>query len=74
MQHYPKTKTAPKNNNVILVFVCMAIALVSLIYAQGQRQEANMAKYAAANNCEWKYNGTFYWDDRDYTCLTKEGN
>lgn len=68
MRNNSKTKTVRKNNNIILVFVCMAIALVSLVYAQGQRQEANMAKYAAANNCEWQYNGTFYWDDRDYTC------
>lgn len=69
MQNYKK-QTQPKNNNsnLTLVFVAMLIAGFSMVYAHGQRQEANMAKYAAANNCTWQYNGTFYWDDRDYTC------
>jgi len=66
-------QTQPKNNSIILVAVCLFIAAAALIYAQGQREEANMAKYAAANNCEWQFNGTYYWDDRDYTCV-KEGN
>lgn len=66
-------QTQPKNN-IILVAVCLVVTMAALIYAQGQRQQANMAKYAATNNCEWQYNGTFYWDDRDYTCLPKEGN
>lgn len=67
MRHYQK-QTQPKNSNLTIVFVAMLLAGFSLVYAQGQRQEANMAKYAAANNCTWQYNGTFYWDDRDYTC------
>lgn len=67
MRNQPKQKQQ-KNSNLIIVFVALAIAAAALIYAQGQRQEANMAKYAAANNCEWSYNGSFYWDDRDYTC------
>lgn len=71
MHYYQKQKPAQKNNQAFLVFICMAIAALSLVYAHGQRQQANMAKYAAANNCEWRYNGTFYWDDRDYTCVTE---
>ena len=72
MHHHQKQKQPKKDSSIIVVAVSLFIAGAALIYAQGQRQQANMAKYAAANNCEWRYNGTFYWDDRDYTCI-KEG-
>ena len=68
MQYYQKQKPQQNNSSIILVAVCMALTLVALVYAQGQRQQANMAIYAQQNNCQWQYNGTFYWDDRDYTC------
>lgn len=68
MQHYQKQKPQKKDHSALLIFVSMVIAGVALIYAQGQHQQANMALYAQQNNCEWQYNGTYYWDDRDYTC------
>lgn len=73
MRNNSKQKQS-ENKSIIVIAVCLVVTLAAIIYAQGQRQEANMAKYAATNNCEWKYNGTFYWDDRDHTCLPKEGN
>lgn len=68
MHYYQKQKPQQKNNSALLVFISMAVATLAVFYAMGQHQQANMARYAQVNNCEWHYNGTFYWDDRDYTC------
>lgn len=42
--------------------------MVAVVYAINTHRAAQLASYAAANNCTWSYNGTAYGDSRDYTC------
>ena len=48
--------------------VCIVVAALSVAFAIGERTSAQMAVYAAQNDCEWVYHGTMYGDDRDQTC------
>lgn len=52
-----------------IAFVALAVAsLFALAMHTADRKAANMNNYAAAHDCQWQDNGTFYGDDRDYTC------
>lgn len=42
--------------------------MVAVVYAINTHRAAQLASYAATNNCTWHYNGTAYGDNRDYTC------
>lgn len=66
MRHYKKP-TQQKNNS-ILTTVCIAIAFVAVMFGIGQYEDAQMARYAQANNCTWHATGSFYGDSRDYVC------
>ena len=68
MRHY--TKQTPVKNNRSLTFnlLCAAVAVFAVAFAIGEHRTAQMTAYAAQNDCEWVYQGTWYGDDRDYIC------
>ena len=55
-------------NNRLVTIISLAIAFMAVVYAINTHRAAQLASYAAANNCTWHYNGTAYGDNRDYTC------
>lgn len=59
-----KTSNRSLTINIILALV----AVFSVAYAIGEHRTANMVAYAAQNDCEWVYQGTWYGDNRDYVC------
>lgn len=67
MRHYQK-QTQQKNDNSLTIIVCVLVAFAGVAFGLGQRETLQMERYAATNNCTWVFNGTYYWDDRDYTC------
>lgn len=66
MRHYQK-QTQPKNNS-ILTIACIVITFAAVMFGIGQHEDAQMARYAQANNCTWYATGSFYGDQRDYVC------
>lgn len=65
--HRSVKQTQPKNNNAIIT-VCIVITICAVMFGLGQREDAQMARYAQANNCTWVATGTLYGDNRDYVC------
>ena len=65
--HRSTKQTQPKNLNYLTI-ACIAIAFAAVMFGIGQHEDAQMARYAQINNCEWVFNGTYYWDDRDFIC------
>ena len=63
-----RTKKQTQQNNRLVTIISLAVALVAVVYAINTHRAAQLASYAAANNCTWSYNGTAYGDSRDYTC------
>ena len=61
-------KQTQQNNNRLITIISLIVALVAVAYAINTHRAAQLASYAAANNCTWSYNGTAYGDNRDYTC------
>lgn len=69
MNYYQKQKQLQqKNNSAIVYFICAFLVFAAFMYAQGVTRELQMYKYAIQNNCNWHYNGSYYLDNRDYTC------
>lgn len=66
------TKQKGSSTLVNLVLVSLVLLLVWSIFLSimgaAQRRQASMDNFAATHNCQWQDNGTFYGDDRDYTC------
>lgn len=68
MRHYTK-QTQPKNNiSLTISIVCAIVAVFAVSFGIGEHRNAQMTAYAAQNDCEWVYQGTWYGDDRDYIC------
>lgn len=65
--HNYKKQTQPKKSLTFNV-VCALVAVFAIAYAIGEHRTAEMVQYAAQNDCEWVYQGTWYGDSRDYTC------
>lgn len=63
-----RTKQTSTNKTTITIIICIVVTAFALSYAAGERKNALMVQYAAENDCAWQYNGTWYGDDRDYTC------
>lgn len=64
----PTKQTQQNNSNSILTIVCIVIAFAAVMFGLGQREDAQMARYAQQNNCTWHATGSFYGDQRDYVC------
>lgn len=64
----PTKQTPPKKDSSVLTIACIAIAFVAVMFGMGQHEDAQMARYAQANNCTWHATGSFYGDQRDYVC------
>ena len=60
-------KTTTKSST-LTISICIVITALSVAFAIGERTNAQMDVYAAQNDCEWVYQGTWYGDDRDYIC------
>nr|DAI43541.1 MAG TPA: hypothetical protein [Caudoviricetes sp.] len=63
-----RTKKQTRQNNRLVTIISLIVALVAVVYAINTHRAAQLASYAATNNCTWSYNGTAYGDNRDYTC------
>lgn len=63
-----KAQKQTQQNNRLVTIISLAVALVAVVCAINTHRAAQLASYAAANNCTWHYNGTAYGDNRDYTC------
>lgn len=66
--YYTKKQTPKKDYSTIITLAFGLMAFAVIMFGISQHNQLNMERYASANNCTWQYNGTFYWDDRDYTC------
>ena len=67
----PEPKQDGENSEadeIIDSFISLVVAMVAVVYAINTHRAAQLASYAATNNCTWHYNGTAYGDNRDYTC------
>lgn len=50
----------------VMGLVCVIVILLGVIF--GLKRTLRMQSYAAANNCTWVWQGSYYGDDRDYIC------
>ena len=64
----PAKQTQQNKRSLTINVVCIVVAALSLAFAIGEHRTAQMTAYAAQNDCEWVYQGTWYGDDRDYIC------
>lgn len=64
-----KNKTNWKSIGIAILLIA---AFLLVVIANGIKEEANMAAYAKANNCNWKATGTMYGDNRDFVCIKEE--
>lgn len=62
------TKQTNQNNSNFLTIALIVITFAAVIFGMGQYEDAQMARYAQANNCTWSATGTFYGDSRDFIC------
>lgn len=63
-----KAQKQTQQNNRLVTIISLIVALVAVVYAINTHRAAQLASYAATNNCTWHYNGTAYGDNRDYIC------
>ena len=68
MRNYKTQKPSKTNASLTINVVCAIVAVFAVVYAIGVHRDSQMTVYAAQNNCEWVYQGTWYGDNRDYIC------